>query len=136
MPSINTNTTWFLALFTCTTAKQQKGTNKRRSRTDVHALQQVINKWPEVCKGCDAKHEDHEHDGQLEVGVQGGCEDLGCCQGQCQDEDHTVPEPQLRPAGRQNLLFFSFPFFSFLPFSFSFRQNHSSGLQACDPKWR
>lgn len=50
------------------------------SDTHLHALQEIVGKGSEVSMGCEAHHEDHEHDGQLEVGVQSGCKDLGGCQ--------------------------------------------------------
>lgn len=82
-------------------------TSVSAGRTHLHALQEVVGEGSEVSQGCEAHHEDHEHDGQLEVGVQGSCKDLGGCQCQGQHQHYAVPEPQLWPVS--TLSRFAFP---------------------------
>ncbi len=34
-------------------------------------------KWPELSQDSKARKQHHQHDGELEVGVKGGCQNLG-----------------------------------------------------------
>lgn len=69
----------------------------------LHALQQWVCEGSEVCQCSDADHQDHQHDGQLEVGVEGSGQDLGGCQQQGEVEHHAVPKAELRPASKHCL---------------------------------
>ena len=53
-------------------------------------------------KGSQSQDENEQHDGQLEVGVQGNGKHLGSCQQKGDGQHNTVPEPQLWPARRAN----------------------------------
>ena len=65
---------------------------------DLHALGEGLFKGLVVCQHSDAHHQHHQHDSQLEVGVQGCCKHLGCCQSQRLQQHYAVPEPEPVPA--------------------------------------
>ncbi len=44
-----------------------------------------------------ADHQDDQHDGELEEGIQGSGKHLGCCQAQGLSQNYALPEPEPWP---------------------------------------
>lgn len=64
----------------------------------LHSLHQPIFEWLQLSQGGDVDDQYRQHDGELEVGINGCCKHLGSSQAQGEVEHHCVPEAQPGPA--------------------------------------